>query len=484
MEVLPSEAIAIDNQTQPPLIQPIATESIVLNSGADIKDSKSAIRRSLSASTLDGVFATIFSNITGGVLLSNFLVELHATPIEVGMLSSIPMLANLFQPIGAYWSEQSNSRHFYCLWIYGPSRLLWLILVVSIAWVSWGKTDPHNLVNWTLAIVLVSHFLGALGSASWLSWLSVLVPRRLRGRYFGIRNSAASLTNLISVPILGWIISAWAGGSLQGYGIVLLLGIVAGLISLGFQFLMVDVNPQTQHSASIAASSISSPELSDLERSPHSESYAEPHQTPIAAELETQSWTGIFKDANFLRFLLYLSLWMFAVNVSAPFFNLYLLDDLAIDISWVTLYNSLAAGANLLMLIVWGRIADRVGNRLLLLIVGVLVAITPLLWLSTGANPISIWVWLPLLHVLSGATWAAIDLCTNNLQIGVAPPRDRASYFAIAAAIAGVSGALGTTAGGLLTQFTNGGLLGLFALSSVLRLLALLPLVFIHERSR
>jgi len=52
----------------------------------------------------------------------------------------------------------------------------------------------------------------------------------------------------------------------------------------------------------------------------------------------------------------------------------------------------------------------------------------------------------------------------------------------VAAAIAGVSGALGTTAGGYLAQFTSyGGLPGMFALSSVVRLVALLPLVFVHE---
>ncbi|NJR52294.1 MAG: MFS transporter, partial [Leptolyngbyaceae cyanobacterium CSU_1_3] len=157
-------------------------------------------------------------------------------------------------------------------------------------------------------------------------------------------------------------------------------------------------------------------------------------------------------------------------------------DDLGLDVSWVTIYNSLTAGANLLMLVFWGRLADRYGNRALLLLVGILVAVTPLLWLVTGADTLSIWLWLPLLHILAGGTWAAIDLCNNNIQLGIAPVSNQASYFAVAAAIAGLSGALGTTAGGFLAQFTNnGGLLGLFALSSVVRLVALLPLVFVHE---
>jgi hypothetical protein len=86
------------------------------------------------------------------------------------------------------------------------------------------------------------------------------------------------------------------------------------------------------------------------------------------------------------------------------------------------------------------------------------------------------------IHLFSGGTWAAIELCSNNIQMSVAPVRQAGVYFAIASAIAGVTGALGTTTGGFLAQLTStGGLTGLFALSAVLRLVALLPLVFVRE---
>jgi len=130
----------------------------------------------------------------------------------------------------------------------------------------------------------------------------------------------------------------------------------------------------------------------------------------------------------------------------------------------------------------WGRLADRIGNRPILIGVGIVFAISPLLWLTTGANSLSVWLWLPLLHLMAGGTAAAIDLCSNNLQMAIAPDHHQSTYFGVAAACAGVSGALGTTAGGFLAQFGYGGLLGLFALSSVLRLGSLLPLLFTHER--
>jgi MFS family permease len=433
--------------------------------------SKNALRASLRASTLDGVFATVFSNGVGGVLLSNFLIELHASPTEIGLLSSIPMLANLIQPIGAVLSERTTSRHNYSLWIYGPSRLLWLVLVAGIALSHWHTADPQVLVRWTLAIVCVTHFIGALGSASWLSWLAVLVPRRLRGRYFGIRNSAASLTSLLCVPLLGWMVSAFPAGSIAGYGVVLLLAIVAGVISIGFQFFMVDVNPQTQSQVE-ASQAASTPDVTS------------PADAPANLEAATASSSvPALHDRNFLVFLLYLTLWTFAVNLSAPFFNLYLLDNLAIDLQAVTIYNSLQSGANLLLLLFWGQLADRVGNRAVLLGVGILVAATPLLWLGTSADSASVWLWFPLLHILGGGTWAAIDLCNNNLQLGVAPLKHQTHYFAIAAAVAGVSGALGTTTGGLLVEFADyGGIPGLFALSAIVRLGALLPLLLVQEQ--
>ncbi|MBD1835000.1 MFS transporter [Cyanobacteria bacterium FACHB-472] len=420
-----------------------------------LKIPKRDIRTSLKALTTEGAFATVFYSIIGGALLSNFLLDLGASTVEIGLLASIPQLTNLLQPLGAYLGDRIKSRHWYSLVIFGSSRLPWLLIVPGIWLVSTSRIQPRQLLLLTLAIICLSNFMEALGRASFLSWMAVLVPDRLRGRYFGFRNSVVTLTNLIGVPLLGLAVSKWPGGSLSGFGVVLVLGVVFATLSLVFQFWITDVNPQLVHAAD-----------SDTH-----------HGSP---------WRKIFsflKDGNFLRFLFYSSLWSFAVNISAPFFNLYLLGDLNLDVSVVTLYNSLGAGANLLMLMFWGKLADRIGNRPLMITVGILVALTPLLWLKSGTAPIFLWAWFPLLHILGGATWAAIDLCSGNLMMSVTPLRNQSIYFAVAAAVPGITGAIGITVGGYVATVANfGGLPTAFALSAVLRLVALLPLVFVHEQ--
>ncbi|HEY9828922.1 MAG TPA: hypothetical protein V6D19_26190, partial [Stenomitos sp.] len=57
------------------------------------------------------------------------------------------------------------------------------------------------------------------------------------------------------------------------------------------------------------------------------------------------------------------------------------------------------------------------------------------------------------------------------------------TYFGWIGAAAGLSGALGTTLGGFLAEhWMMGGLLGLFIVSSLCRLVALCPLFFVRER--
>ncbi|UNU22585.1 MFS transporter [Microcoleus vaginatus] len=420
-----------------------------------LKIPKRDIRQSLKALTTEGAFATVFYSIIGGALLSNFLLDLGASTVEIGLLASIPQLTNLLQPLGAYLGDRIKSRHWYSLVIFGSSRLPWLLIVPGIWLVSSSRMQPRQLLLLTLAIICLSNFMEALGRASFLSWMAVLVPDRLRGRYFGFRNSVVTFTNLVGVPVLGLAVSKWPGGSLSGFGVVLVVGVVFATLSLIFQFWITDVNPQLVHAAD-----------SDTD-----------HKSP---------WGKVFsflKDGNFLRFLFYSSLWSFAVNISAPFFNLYLLGDLNLDVSVVTLYNSLGAGANLVMLMFWGRLADRIGNRPLMITVGILVALTPLLWLESGTSPIFLWAWFPLLHILGGATWAAIDLCSGNLMMSVTPLRNQSIYFAVAAAVPGITGAIGITVGGYVASVTDfGGLPTVFALSAVLRVVALLPLVFVHEQ--
>jgi MFS family permease len=445
------------------------------------------IRRSLRASTLDGAFSSAFENIVRGVLISNFLIGLGADAFEVGLLSSIPMLAHLLQPLGAYLSEKTASRHLYCFWIYGVSRLLWLVPAGGIFAYSHGAINAHELTLITMAVLTLSNIFDAIGCASWMSWMAVLVPAQVRGRYFSLRRSLASIVALVTIPICGWLVSSWLGGEVEGYGIALIIAVLMGLISLGFQFQMSDVNPQatvnqqTVNPQTAGRSRAQSrPKAGDACSSERSLNLTASSVTAIDAQA-VEKRSGLLGDFNFLTLLLFLVLWTFGINLCAPFFSFYMLDELQLGVQWVTLYSGMIYGAFFLMILLWGKLADRIGNRPVLLLNCLLMAAIPLLWLYTGNGLMSVWLGLPLIHMLEGGTVAALDLCLANIQLELAPPTRQSHYFAIAAALMGVSGAMGTTVGSLLAEMPKFGIPMLFALSALVRLLSIVPLVFVRE---
>ena len=133
------------------------------------------------------------------------------------------------------------------------------------------------------------------------------------------------------------------------------------------------------------------------------------------------------------------------------------------------------------MITLWGRLADRIGNRPVLLVNCLLTALSPLLWLCTDSSQLSVWLLLPLLHILQGGTFAALELSTTNIQMELAPPARQSGYFAIAAATIGIMGALGTTRGGILAELPSVGLAGLFILSTFVRCASITPLLWVEE---
>jgi hypothetical protein len=75
-----------------PEITNIALPETVISPSAKAgtRVTKDAIRTSLRASTVDSAFAAVYTITTTGILLSNFLVELHASPVAIGMLTVNP----------------------------------------------------------------------------------------------------------------------------------------------------------------------------------------------------------------------------------------------------------------------------------------------------------------------------------------------------------------------------------------------------------
>jgi MFS family permease len=117
----------------------------------------------------------------------------------------------------------------------------------------------------------------------------------------------------------------------------------------------------------------------------------------------------------------------------------------------------LTALTNVLMAVTqahWGRLADHFGNKPVLRVGAYLIALTPLVWLTTA--PGRAWP-IVAIQVLSGVGWSAFHVSQNNLALKLAPETSRPSYLALFGAVSGLAEGLAPLAVGILLSLASGG---------------------------
>src|SRR3989344_6762280 len=85
-----------------------------------------------------------FANFTllNGVFLIGFALTLGASELQIGILMSIPLLANLLQITSAFILERTGTRKWTAVVSLLISRVLWIFIVFAIFGVI---TFPHLL---------------------------------------------------------------------------------------------------------------------------------------------------------------------------------------------------------------------------------------------------------------------------------------------------------------------------------------------------
>lgn len=406
-------------------------------------------RQAMRLSILDGLFATQYVTLTGGTLLTAFLVTLGATEIEIGLVAALPLLGQLVQPAGAeVIRRRSGWRKGLVVGAALTDVLLWGVSAAAVAWL-----DRASALAVVLGVLALQQLPTAFVSVGWTSWMSDLIPPRLRGRFFGHRNFVCNGFAAITALGAGQVIGA-AEDPIPMYLLAIGVGAAARLVSLHFL-------------------------------------HAQPEPRP-AASPEGGFWSQLrlpLGHAGFRRYLVYNAAWGFGVQFAAPFFTVFMLTEGAVGPGTVMLIASLGTVANLAGQRVWGPLADRYGERQVMRVAGIAVVFQPAWWLLAGPSDVGYAVMVGA-SVMGGFLWGGHLLATGNLMMRLAPETGKTAFFAVQAAMAGLAGALGPIAGGALAEAVTAGALGtglpqtlkvVFAVSAALRLGAWMLLARVPE---
>ena len=387
---------------------------------------------------VNGIFSN-FSDGSAGNYTNLFMVALGATNTQIGFMSTLIQALAAIAPLpGAYIAERTRAYRASILYPGIFARIGYLLLAV----LPFIQIDQPIVA---LAILLFAgrSLLTSSVGAQWTAAMGEMVPIGMRAAYFSARNFAAGIAVILGTLIAGQIITSF--GFPSGYQMVYLMAALVGFVASSF--------------------------YARVPRSAYGHLESRPREkTRPSARL---ALSEVLKQGTFMRYMVCAGALSFAVNLSAPFIGLYQIRVLGFGAATIGLIASAELAMNIVMQRVYATfLIPRFGDYRVMRFLRFGTVFIPLIWLFVTGPLGGI-----LASFVSGAMWSGHDLANFNVQLELAPVKNRAGLIAVNAVIASLCAALGPAIGGILTDTV--GYQPVFIVSAILRFGAALLLLLL-----
>jgi MFS family permease len=341
---------------------------------------------SINYSVKDGLFASIKSGLTSSFVMP-FAIALNATTGMLALLSSVPSLVSSFLQL----FSQDSLRFFKT-----RSRLIFLTAFIqSLMWLPLLFIPLFIHDNAPLAFTLILVFvtleatIGAFQGPIYNSILGDIIDEDRRGEFFGKRNRMVNFMGFVSTLAAGVVLTFFKdfdnNGTAHyvffGFGILFFFAFISRLISSFYKRKIYD-----------------------------------PPYAPQKNDITFWKFMKNMTHDNYGIFVMYVFLFQMAVNISAPFFALYLLRDMQFSYLYFTLICGVSILTSFVAMGYWGKIIDRRGSKFVLKLAGFFVPFSPFLLMLAIfiKNPVTLFIYILCEEAFSGAIWAGFNLSTSS----------------------------------------------------------------------
>ena len=333
------------------------------------------------------------------VFLSHFTGSLTMIGVFSSLIQGGGMLPLLFVANRLERTRRKKPVLLVAIWVRAAA---WGILGVLVFF--WRDGDTTLVLMALLTLLFIFSFAGGVATVPFNDLWAKALPATLRGRFFGHRQLWGGVMALGAAYVVKRVLGYPALVFPNNYGLLFLLS---------FAFLVISY---------VALSSVREPEGDILE-------------TPrrLSAFLG-QSLRMIREDRNFGRFLLS----RLTIGFSAftlPFYVLYWQQELQMPVERIGLLVGAQVAGTILSNIVWAELSDRVGNRSVIRLTGLVAVLIPGLTLLSAHFFGSLL--LVVVFALIGAHTSGTGIGFKNYLLEIAPVPLRPAYIAVAGTLAG-----------------------------------------------
>lgn len=350
-----------------------------------------------------GCLGMAYTQLTTSAASIEFTRSLGGTGLHIGILGALPTGMLFMQFVAAWIANRLDYRKPLWFWATLFQRLL-CVPVAAGPWL-WPQV-PDNVWMWAfLAIFALNQGLVHFTTPLWLSWMGDYLPRQGLNQFWGVRHLWMQLTAAAALMFSGIYLFANGGDVRTGFAVLVLIGAVVGVADI-LMFIKVDEPPVTQ----------------------------------LAQAGLWEVLAGPFRHEGFRSFIAYTCFWHFAAMVGAPFISMYLLEYVGMSLFQVlTLWTFSWVGGALFSR--WlGDLAERYGNRPVLILCTAIKPINMASLLVTPQSPEYALYWLAPLFMIDMVLNTGIAIATNGFLLKQSPAANRTMFIAAGTAVAGLVG--------------------------------------------
>jgi hypothetical protein len=380
--------------------------------------------------TADSAAQTIVQ-LAGGTFLATLMSDSGISDANIGIITSLTSFAALTQLFLINYFKRIKKYKF-LVTITSLQRILFAALYFI----------PLLMINDTFKAIMIVllYFVGQvfvqIGTPASQDWIASLVPSRLRGKYFSIKDSVAVFVVSSLMLLCGVILDYFKKVNLHTGFII--IGIIIFLLTL--------INV-------IALSLMKEPKLSYL-----NEDGKEMHgrlakrakeKTPVEQGQSILSEIHeAFHDRRFRKAFTTQCLYTLAFYICAPFNASYQINDLKLPYTFLMVISFLFNLYRIYIMPKLGRMADKYGMgkllRYTLLALG-LNFLTITFTMPFNAYPLTI-----LASFLSSTAWAFVGIGLFGIQLDFYRSDKRMIWLTLTSSVAGLLGFLTSIVGGRL----------------------------------